>query len=113
MKFEFFRTEWPLKLTILKIGLPLSILYFITTLAIMVMGGVSSSSIFIHLFYFILFFLLSYKSSQNFINWWSKLSFFIFHLFLLLIIPVLLSFALFGLVFLGLGSDTMEFLKHN
>jgi hypothetical protein len=111
MKFEFFRTEWPLKLTILKIGLPLSILYFITTLAIMI--WVSSSSIIIHLFYFILFFLLSYKSSQNFINWWSKLSFFIFHLFLLLIIPVLLSFALFGLVFLGLGADTMEFLKHN
>jgi hypothetical protein len=111
MKFEFFRTEWPLKLTILKIGLPLSILYFITTLAIMI--WVSSSSIIIHLFYFILFFLLSYKSSQNFINWWSKLLFFIFHLFLLFIIPLLLSFALFGLVFLGLGSDTMEFLKHN
>jgi hypothetical protein len=112
MTFKFFSTEWSLKLTILKIGLPLSILYFITTLTNSIIG-VSSSSIFIHLFYFILFFLLSYKSSQNFINWWSKLSFFIFHLFLLLIIPVLLSFALFGLVFVGLGSDTMEFLKHN
>ena len=112
MKFKFFSTEWSLKLTILKIGLPLSILYFITTFTNPIIG-VGSGSIFIHLFYFILFFLLSYKSSQNFINWWSKLSFFIFHLFLLLIIPFLLSFALFGLVFVGLGSDTMEFLKHN
>jgi hypothetical protein len=108
MKFEFLRTEWSLKLTILKIGLPLSILYFIT-----IVSAVGSRYIIINLFYFILSCTLSYKSSQNFINWWSKLSFFLFHLFLLLITPVLLGFILFGLIFLGLGSDTIEFLKHN
>ena len=81
MKSKFFSTEWSLRLTILKIGLPLSILYFITTFTNPIIG-VGSGSIFIHLF-------------------------------LLLVTPVLLSFVLFGLVFLGLGSDTIEFLQHN
>jgi len=104
---EFLKKKWSVKFSFLKIGLPLSILYFL----VIVFTFFSNLNILIHLLFLLLFSFISYKSTENYEKFSSKLMFFLLQMIVLYIFPIFLYILILG--FLLSGWDPIEFGKYN
>ena len=104
---ELLKKKWSVKFSFLKIGLPLSILYFL----VIVYTFFSNFNIFIHLLFLLLFSFISYKSTENYKKFSSKLMFFLLQMVVLFVFPIFLYILVLG--FLLSGWDPIEFGKYN